>query len=76
MTKKDYELIAGAVSDYLTQGVVNKDGIAHILADYLKTDNPKFDRKKFLTACGVEPFEDVEKRALKKLYPFDMFKEN
>ena len=24
------------------------------LADYLSTDNPRFDKKRFLTACGIE----------------------
>lgn len=61
MTRKDYELIAGTIS----HAVKNYDGedwtmlgagaaIARLLADELAEDNPRFDREKFLTACGVK----------------------
>lgn len=30
------------------------DNACKTLADYLKTDNPRFDRDKFLTACGIK----------------------
>lgn len=29
------------------------DRVAHHFADELRATNPKFDRKRFLTACGV-----------------------
>lgn len=31
--------------------------IANALADYFASDNPRFDRVRFLEACGVEPSE-------------------
>lgn len=62
MTKKDYELIAGTLkpmqftildgnrwdgepSDY--------ENVCNDFANALQKHNPKFDRKKFLTACGI-----------------------
>ena len=51
MTKKHYEAIASIVK-------LNFDGtqpvLARDLADYFEQDNPKFDRARFLEACGVE----------------------
>ena len=63
MTKKDYERIARA----LKQAAANitdaglTDHSAHVawnecaatLADALAEDNPRFDRARFLAACGV-----------------------
>lgn len=64
MTKKDYELIAWAVK---RSGIipdknrVRQQGresmrrlIANDLAGSLYGDNPKFDKNKFLKACGIE----------------------
>jgi hypothetical protein len=63
MTKKDYELIAFILK--VDRLVVNKevdplDLIAQQhefysegFADRLQADNPKFDRRRFLAACGV-----------------------
>lgn len=58
MTKKDYELVA---STLYSEGAWNSDdtpksyflGICYALADALATTNPRFDRAKFLAACGV-----------------------
>jgi len=51
MRKKHYEAIASIVK-------LNFDGtqpvLARDLADYFEQDNPKFDRARFLEACGVE----------------------
>lgn len=67
MSKKDYELIAAAirVSRTAPMGDMNAsysrawdDGIrgaAATLADALSRENPKFDRSRFLLACGVAP---------------------
>lgn len=59
MTKKHYEAIAKILhqsvqydfeGDYgLTTKVVNE------LADYFEQENPKFNRERFLQACGIEP---------------------
>jgi hypothetical protein len=56
MTKKDFEAVAKMIkenwvfsqkrSTYLLQGVVFK------IADYLQTKNKRFDRSKFIKACG------------------------
>ena len=57
MTKKDYELIAEAIRVQLTYSPNTLTGgiklVAIALADDLRVDNPKFDSKKFLTACGL-----------------------
>ncbi len=60
MTKKDFELIAAAVSRASawqpTEHVTRAYALQHVadeLADALATTNPKFDRARFLAACGV-----------------------
>lgn len=68
MTKKDYELIAFPIKrqiDYanrkyngdrwLTVSVIAKD-----LADLFAQANPRFDRNKFLQACGIETGTKVD----------------
>lgn len=59
MTRKDYELIATAVRDsamdrptYSQQ--VQRRFTAMRLADALASQNPRFNRERFLAACGVE----------------------
>ena len=58
MTRKDYQLIAGALKDAL--GAVDhphRTGAvlaAQELAYRLRDDNPRFDRKRFLEACGLD----------------------
>lgn len=85
MTKKDYELIAGVVKDF-DQRLGNwfngqerqqrqevHAELAHSMANQLEQDNPKFDRNKFLQACGIETaqhlrtYEVVEGRLGKRL---------
>lgn len=70
MTKKDYELIAGCFNWFNTiqleqdtkdlepetvdsMRTASKD-IAETLADNLERENPRFNRDKFLKACGLE----------------------
>ena len=61
MTRKDYQLIA----EVLKSGMENWKGwdekpeevlagTARSLATQLAKDNPRFDRARFLTACGVK----------------------
>jgi hypothetical protein len=62
MTRKDYKLIAGV----LNHAIKNWEGfdqerpeevvsmIAKTLSSQLIQDNPRFDRAKFLDACGVK----------------------
>lgn len=62
MTRKDYELIAAELrvaSEEAYQEIRNfheaRDAVRHValrLADALTTTNPRFDRQRFLTACG------------------------
>lgn len=60
MTKKDYILIAQVISAYLDNGDHDMlDGIAGVdvltrrLATAFQSVNPKFDRARFLKACGL-----------------------
>ena len=59
MTRKDYVLIAETFAKF--QQIQNLDqtinwtgeDLARNLADTLQADNPRFDRARFLSACGV-----------------------
>jgi len=60
MTRKDFELIAGAIAgmqdkytgeDWSINGAMYP--FARQLADALEKSNPRFDSEKFLKACGV-----------------------
>lgn len=57
MTKKDFELIANAINE-LFLGHKNwsrsLEQVANKLAEKLAETNPRFNREKFLIACGVE----------------------
>jgi len=58
MTRKDYELIAEAIktSRKVITGeavLVSVEHLANTLATDLEIDNPRFNRARFLSACGV-----------------------
>lgn len=55
MTKKDYELIARVLRDESSDGQAYRpdETLCLAMADALAEDNPRFDRVKFLVACGV-----------------------
>lgn len=61
MSKKHYEAIAAIIaSTYRNAALYNDAGrletletTAARLADYFATDNPRFDRERFLAACGI-----------------------
>lgn len=53
MTRKDYELIAGAFLQCGDGDKLTLSRVAHTLANGLKNDNSAFDEKRFLSACGV-----------------------
>ena len=62
MTKKDYIAIAKVINhvqraniagDISTKNVAQN--IAYGIADVMQSDNPNFDRNRFLLACGVTP---------------------
>ena len=61
MTRKDYILIAEAIKRAHDGDVGNlpRDGVrlgayevAHYLANALRRDNPRFERARFMSACG------------------------
>jgi hypothetical protein len=64
MTKKDYILIAAVLAKrgcHIAQDPAFREGwhaalsaYAHALADALASENPRFDRARFLAACGVQ----------------------
>jgi len=63
MTKKDYILIASVLKESKSFPIeireTNKkiitinDLISEKMADVLQKENPRFNREKFLTACGL-----------------------
>ena len=59
MTRRDFELIASAVKNarlYGNHSTERGDAVTTValnLADALETNNTRFDRARFLTACGV-----------------------
>ena len=54
MTRKDYQLIAKVLRDFVGDGgdVIDRDKIALELAKALAQENPRFDTKRFLIASG------------------------
>jgi hypothetical protein len=53
MTRKDYVMIAEVIATSWHTSAETKREIAQNFADALETDNPRFDRARFLEACGV-----------------------
>ena len=68
MTRKDYELIARALNraNENWQGFEEENpqvvitAICAYLAKELVQDNPRFDRTRFLSACGLEVHNSAE----------------
>jgi len=60
LTKKDFkavaEIIEQACGIYDDEEVCGEIAsiITHNLADYFATQNPRFDRERFMKACGLE----------------------
>ena len=60
MTRKDYVAIAGCFKRASDSHQQDKDGLAalaHVadaIAYQMAQDNPRFDRARFLKACGVQ----------------------
>lgn len=61
MTRKDYITIAAAIAQARQATEINrksKDGVSAIrltaigMASHLLQDNPRFDRDRFMAACG------------------------
>ena len=56
MTRKDYQLIAEVFANFGKMVELEETigaEIARVLADALQGDNPRFDRERFLIACGL-----------------------
>ena len=60
MTKKHYEAIAKVIYNRVVLCEGNKIVLAGLyyttvdLANYFAKENPRFDRRRFLKACGIE----------------------
>lgn len=56
MSRKDYQLIAAAIKDEVEHSnIVQREVLAFVairLASVFVLDNSRFDRKRFLAACG------------------------
>lgn len=55
MTRKDYQLIAGAIHAELTAGnleLASYAQVCHAIADAMQKDNARFNKAIFLNACG------------------------
>jgi len=64
ITKKDFKTVAGIIRDSLPQDKTSQNDylcgkrdalwwVADDLADYFTTQNPRFDRSRFIKACGL-----------------------
>ena len=54
MTRKDYELIAQIIATAWHGSAGMKADLANSFADKLESTNPRFNRERFLDACGVK----------------------
>ncbi len=55
LTKKYYEMIASLIAHapWTDDEYPTKRALCDDFAEFLSIDNPKFDRARFLMACGV-----------------------
>ena len=65
LTKKDFKTVAEIIWNYLPMGnitapevsakaiLLENKVVVEKLADYFATQNPRFDRERFLAACGL-----------------------
>jgi hypothetical protein len=54
MTRKDYVLISQLMEQAFYLDDSQRETLSKDFADFLSLDNPRFDRARFLTACGVK----------------------
>lgn len=54
MTKSNYELIARAIERATVGQHIDPENLANLLARYFAHNDPRFDRNKFLQACGID----------------------
>lgn len=62
MTRKDYEKIAGALASLklVTQGKATHEQYCIAIANVLQADNERFNKARFLNACGMVDFNKME----------------
>jgi DNA-binding transcriptional LysR family regulator len=65
MTRKDYKLIAEAFKIYNYLDQQTRYFIAMALAERLETDNPRFDRDRFIESCDL--FSSTERSGRRAL---------
>jgi hypothetical protein len=53
MTRKDYVIIAEVIATSWHDSAETKRTMAQNMADALQAENARFDRTRFLDACGV-----------------------
>jgi hypothetical protein len=53
MTRRDFEVIAATISQLYLGDEALRAHIAGVFADNLYMTNPRFDRERFLKACGL-----------------------
>ena len=57
MTRKHYEILAQAINNGIAGNTVAPEGdvmaVVTEVASALKAENPRFDKVKFLKACGI-----------------------
>ena len=58
MTKKNYETFAAIIADAMGLATSDEKGllrsVAYDMAEVFESDNPRFDRERFLKAAGVK----------------------
>lgn len=58
MTKRHFEQFAASIKMYLESSIIDSrhaaSYMAHMVADIAEQDNPRFDRARFMRACGLE----------------------
>lgn len=59
-TKKHYEAIAFVLND-ARQAKAKPSGVVRRLADLFQDDNPHFNRRRFVEACGI--IEDLTEQS-------------
>jgi len=58
VSKKDFEAIAKIIGEYSWVSPDTFEGLANDLADYFKTQNHLFDRRRFMKACGYDEVKE------------------
>ena len=70
MTRKDYERVAAILKSLPTTPVRTGPGrlpfdayhamsLIEAFCENFKAENPRFDKKLFITACGFEPWDEL-----------------